>query len=80
MLPNPYLSRLERGRHQPSVRVLKLIAEALGLSTETLLAHAGLVNQARVLGHRKYADAGRSCSFGQVGRAGRGANPGRPHP
>jgi transcriptional regulator with XRE-family HTH domain len=45
-LSNPYLSQLERGRHQPSVRVLKLIAEALGLSTETLLAHAGLVNLA----------------------------------
>jgi transcriptional regulator with XRE-family HTH domain len=41
-LSNPYLSQIERGRHQPSVRVLKLIADALGVSTETLLAQAGL--------------------------------------
>jgi transcriptional regulator with XRE-family HTH domain len=40
---NPYLSQIERGLHQPSVRVLKLIAEALNLSTETLLAQAGLL-------------------------------------
>jgi transcriptional regulator with XRE-family HTH domain len=41
-LSNPYLSQLERGLHQPSVRVLKAIAEALNLSAETLLTHAGL--------------------------------------
>lgn len=41
-LSNPYLSQLERGLHQPSVRVLKLIADALGVSTEELLAQAGL--------------------------------------
>ncbi len=40
---NPYLSQVERGLHQPSVRVLKLIAEALNVSTETLLAQAGLL-------------------------------------
>ena len=39
---NPYLSQLERGLHEPSVRVLKSIAEALNLSTETLLQQAGL--------------------------------------
>src|SRR6266702_3964790 len=39
---NPYLSQVERGHHQPSVRVLKLIADALDLSTETLLSYAGL--------------------------------------
>ncbi|HYU03267.1 MAG TPA: helix-turn-helix transcriptional regulator [Jatrophihabitantaceae bacterium] len=39
---NPYLSQVERGHHQPSVRVLKLIADALDLSTESLLSHAGL--------------------------------------
>jgi transcriptional regulator with XRE-family HTH domain len=42
---NPYLSQIERGLHEPSVRVLKSIAEALGISTETLLAHAGLLDE-----------------------------------
>jgi transcriptional regulator with XRE-family HTH domain len=39
---NPYLSQLERGLHEPSVRVLQSIARALNVSAETLLAHAGL--------------------------------------
>ena len=43
-LSNPYLSQIERGLHQPSVRVLKLIAEALNVSAETLLAQAGLLD------------------------------------
>lgn len=43
-LSNPYLSQVERGLHQPSVRVLKAISEALNLSAETLLAEAGLVD------------------------------------
>ena len=41
-LSNPYLSQVERGLHQPSVRVLRLLAEALDVSAETLLAQAGL--------------------------------------
>jgi transcriptional regulator with XRE-family HTH domain len=40
-LPNPHLSQTERGLHQPSVRVLKLISGALGVPGETLLAQAG---------------------------------------
>jgi transcriptional regulator with XRE-family HTH domain len=43
-LSNPYLSQVERGLHQPSVRVLKLIAEALNISAETLLEQAGLLS------------------------------------
>ena len=42
-LSNPYLSQIERGLHQPSVRVLRLLADALNLSAETLLAEAGLL-------------------------------------
>ncbi len=42
---NPYLSQIERGLHQPSVRVLKSVAEALDLSAETLLAQAGLLDE-----------------------------------
>jgi transcriptional regulator with XRE-family HTH domain len=41
-LSNPYLSQVERGLHQPSVRVLRLLAGALNVSAETLLAQAGL--------------------------------------
>ncbi|MGH9181936.1 MAG: helix-turn-helix domain-containing protein, partial [Acidimicrobiales bacterium] len=40
---NPYLSQIERGLHEPSVRVLKSIAAALDLSAETLLTQAGLL-------------------------------------
>jgi transcriptional regulator with XRE-family HTH domain len=40
---NPYLSQVERGLHEPSVRVLKAIAQALNVSAETLLAQAGLL-------------------------------------
>ena len=43
-LSNPYLSQVERGLHQPSVRVLKAISDALNVSAETLLAQAGLVD------------------------------------
>lgn len=38
---NPYLSQIERGLHEPSVRVLTSIARALNLSAETLLRQAG---------------------------------------
>ena len=41
---NPYLSQIERGMHEPSVRVLTAIATALGLSAETLLTEAGLLD------------------------------------
>jgi transcriptional regulator with XRE-family HTH domain len=43
-LSNPYLSQVERGLHQPSVRVLKAISDALNLSAETMLAQAGLLD------------------------------------
>ena len=40
---NPYLSQIERGLHEPSVRVLRSIANALNLSAESMLEHAGLL-------------------------------------
>jgi transcriptional regulator with XRE-family HTH domain len=43
-LSNPYLSQVERGLHQPSVRVLRAISDALNLSAESLLAQAGLID------------------------------------
>ena len=45
-LSNPYLSELERGMHQPSVRVLKSLASSLNVSAEMVLAHAGLLDHA----------------------------------
>ncbi len=41
---NAYLSQIERGLHQPSVRVLRSLAEALSVSAETLLQQAGLID------------------------------------
>lgn len=38
---NAYLSQIERGLHQPSLKVLHSIADALHLSTEQLLTQAG---------------------------------------
>jgi transcriptional regulator with XRE-family HTH domain len=42
---NPYLSQVERGLHEPSVRVLRSIANALNVSSETLLEQAGLFSE-----------------------------------
>lgn len=39
-ISNPYLSQIERGLHQPSVGIIKSLAEALNLSVSELLAHA----------------------------------------
>ena len=41
---NAYLSQVERGLHQPSVRVLRSLADALNVSAETLLTQAGLID------------------------------------
>jgi transcriptional regulator with XRE-family HTH domain len=38
---NAYLSQIERGLHQPSLKVLRSIADALNLSTEQMLSQAG---------------------------------------
>lgn len=42
---NPYISQIERGLHEPSVRVLTAIARALDMSSDALLARAGLLDQ-----------------------------------
>jgi DNA-binding XRE family transcriptional regulator len=64
---NPYLSQIERGMHEPSVRVLKAIAAGLDLSADVILAEAGLLERAAGL-------AGGSTSVG--GSAGPGATTG----
>jgi len=44
---NPYLSQIERGIYKPSAEVLKAIADALQIQSETLFARAGLIDDAR---------------------------------
>ena len=41
---NAYLSQVERGLHQPSLRVLRAIAEALNIPPDALLAQAGVMS------------------------------------
>ena len=60
-LSNPYLSQVERGLHQPSVRVLKAISDALNVSAETLLAQAGLIDSV----------TGESADAGETGQKSR---------
>lgn len=43
-ISNAYLSQLERGMHQPSMKVVTQMARALGLPVETFLAQAGLID------------------------------------
>jgi len=43
-ISNPYLSQIERGLHEPSIRVLKSIADALNVSAEILFEQAGLIS------------------------------------
>lgn len=43
---NAYLSQIERGLHQPSLRVLRAIAEALDIPADALLAQAGVTSPA----------------------------------
>jgi transcriptional regulator with XRE-family HTH domain len=43
-LSNAYLSQLERGLHQPSIRVVTQVARALGVPPEEFLRQAGLLD------------------------------------
>jgi len=43
---NAYLSQVERGRHEPSLRVLAALTSALGVSLKTLLVRAGIIEAA----------------------------------
>jgi transcriptional regulator with XRE-family HTH domain len=38
-----YLSQVERGRHEPSLRVLTAVTSTLGVSLEALLSRAGII-------------------------------------
>lgn len=68
---NAYLSQVERGLHQPSLRVLRSIADALNLSSDTLLSQAGMA------AGRERTDGRRSGPGADAGSgAGSGAGPG----
>ena len=41
---NAYLSQVERGRHEPSLRVLTAVASTLGVSLQALLTRAGILD------------------------------------
>ena len=41
-ISNAYLSQVERGIHEPSMRVLRGISDALGMSMDTFLHEAGV--------------------------------------
>jgi transcriptional regulator with XRE-family HTH domain len=46
-LSDTYMSQLERGLHEPSIRVLRALARGLGLRPDQLIMHAaGLDSQA----------------------------------
>jgi transcriptional regulator with XRE-family HTH domain len=55
---NAYLSQVERGLHEPSVRVLKAVAAALDISADTLFAQAGLLENAAGHGDDRQRAAG----------------------
>ncbi|MCU0273116.1 MAG: helix-turn-helix domain-containing protein [Acidimicrobiales bacterium] len=64
---NPYISQIERGLHEPSVRVLRSIAQALGMSADVLLAQLGL--------HRPEGQAGEGPIAGPSAEAAIAADP-----
>jgi transcriptional regulator with XRE-family HTH domain len=41
---NAYLSQVERGRHEPSLRVLTAVASTLGVPLQVLLTRAGIMD------------------------------------
>jgi transcriptional regulator with XRE-family HTH domain len=50
-ISNPYLSQIERGLHQPSIKVIKSLADALNLSAEAMLAQAAGLDDDDVPSH-----------------------------
>ncbi len=64
---NPYISQIERGLHEPSVRVLRSIAQALGMSADVLLAQLGL--------HRPDGQSGEEQPAGPSAEAAIAADP-----
>ena len=47
-ISNPYLSQIERGLHEPSVRILRAISKALNVSLTSLLSQLGHAEESAV--------------------------------
>jgi len=56
-ISNPYLSQIERGLRKPSAEILKSIARALEISTETLYERAGLLDEVERTGVERSIEA-----------------------
>jgi len=41
---NPYISQIERGLHEPSMRVMQGLSSALGVPLDTMLERAGFID------------------------------------
>lgn len=62
---NPYLSQIERGVRTPSAEILRSIADALSIRTETLYERAGLLERDEPPGVRDAIDADTRLSEAQ---------------
>jgi transcriptional regulator with XRE-family HTH domain len=72
-ISNPYLSQVERGLHEPSMRVMKSIADALNVSAELLFEQAGVITpektddkatEAAIRADKRLTDAQRKALIG----------------
>jgi transcriptional regulator with XRE-family HTH domain len=66
---NAYLSQVERGLHQPSLRVLRSIADALNLSADTLLSQAGMAGREAADGTESGPGSGAGAGSGSGSEA-----------
>lgn len=44
-LSDPYVSQIERGLHEPSVRVLKALSKALNIPIDTMMSYVGVEDE-----------------------------------
>ena len=44
-LSDPYVSQIERGLHEPSVRVLRALSKALNVPIDTLMTYVGVEDE-----------------------------------
>lgn len=44
-LSDPYVSQIERGLHEPSVRVLRALSKALNVPIDTLMSYVGVEDE-----------------------------------
>jgi len=72
-LSDTYLSQLERGLHEPSVRALRAIARGLDVSAEQLISLTGALEED--LDAPSAASGGTSAAAGPAGPAGRAPAP-----